>query len=110
MSREKRRQTEEETAMKRETNWSAVWGSRCLTLCTLILSASLAFAGSPKMSKDLEGNNAADSVDVIVQFTQTPTAKHHQKVTDKGGTLKGELGLVKGGAYSVPASALADLV
>lgn len=61
------------------------------------------------MSKDLEGKKASDQVDVIVQFTQTPTASHHQKVLSRGETLKHELGLVKSGAYSMPASALADL-
>jgi serine protease AprX len=94
--------------MKRNRSEIAVWG-RLPMLCALILTASLAFAGSPKMSKDLEGKNASDQVNVIVQFTQAPTAKHHQKVMNKGGKFKQELGLVNGGAYSVPASALADL-
>ena len=95
--------------MKR-TQWhSTFWGKRFLTLCAVILCATMAFAGSPKMSKDLEGKNASDQVDVIVQFNQVPTARHHQKVLSRGGKLKHELGLVKSGAYSLPASALADL-
>ena len=88
---------------------SASWGRTFLTLCTVILSASLAFAGSPKMAKDLEGKRPSDQVNVIVQFRQAPTAKHHQKVLNRGGKLKQELGLVKSGAYSLPASALAGL-
>ena len=80
-----------------------------LMLCAVILSASLAFAGSPKMSKGLEGKNASDQVDVIVQYKQAPTAWHHEKVLSRGGTLKQKLGLVKSGAYRVPASALAGL-
>ena len=95
--------------MKRNQCQTAAWGKRFLMLCAVILSASLAFAGSPKMSKDLEGNNASDQVDVIVQFKQAPTARHHQKVLSRGGTLKHELGLVKSGAYTMPASALTDL-
>jgi len=94
--------------MKRNQCQTAAWGKRFLMLCTVILSASLAFAGSPKMSKDLEGN-AFDQVDVIVQFKQAPTARHHQKVLSRGGTLRHELGLVKSGAYTMPASALTDL-
>ena len=75
----------------------------------LILSASLAFAGSPKISKDLEGKNASSQVNVIVQFRQAPTARHHQKVLNRGGKLRQELGLVKSGAYSLPESALSGL-
>jgi len=88
---------------------SASWGRTFLTLCTVILSASLAFGGSPKMAKDLEGKRPSDQVDVIVQFRQAPTSKHHQKVLNRGGKFKHELGLVKGGAYSLPASALNSL-
>ena len=95
--------------MERQTCWGAAWGRSCFTLCAVILTASLAFAGSPKMSKELEGKDSSDQVDVIVQFNQAPTAKHHQKVTSKGGNLKQELGLVKSGAYSLPAGALDDL-
>jgi serine protease AprX len=95
--------------MKRKPCRSAAWGKRFLMLCTVILTAGLAFAGSRKMSKDLEGKNASDQVDVIVQFTQAPTARHHQKVFNRGGKLRRELGLVRSGAYSLPASALAAL-
>jgi serine protease AprX len=95
--------------MKRSRCQRAAWGKRFLVLCTLILSASLAFAGSRKMSKDLEGKNASGQVEVIVQFKQAPTARHHQKVFNRGGKLRQELGLVRSGAYSLPASALADL-
>jgi serine protease AprX len=86
-----------------------MWGRTLLAACTVLLGANLAFAGSPKMAKDLEGKNAFDQVDVIVQFKQAPTALHHQKVLSRGGTLRHKLGLVKSGAYRMPASALADL-
>jgi len=79
-----------------------------LTLC-VVLSGTLAYAGPQKMSKDLAVKPVSDQVDVIVQFTQAPTARHHQKVLSRGGSLKQELGAVKGGAYRMPASALADL-
>jgi hypothetical protein len=54
--------------MRRKQGDSANWGSKLLMVCTLILSASLAFAGSPKMSKDLDGKRPSEQVDVIVQF------------------------------------------
>jgi len=47
--------------MKRKQCESAALG---IALCTVILSAGLAFAGSRKMAKDLEGNALPDQVDV----------------------------------------------
>jgi serine protease AprX len=100
---------EELTIAKHKRCWSAIWGGRVILLCALMLSSSLARAGSPKMSKDLAGIVASGQVNVIVQYTQAPSARHHQKVLRRGGLLKRELGVVKGGAYRMPASALAAL-
>jgi len=50
--------------MKRKQCESAALGKALLALCTVILSAGLAFAGSRKMAKDLEGNALPDQVDV----------------------------------------------
>jgi len=100
---------EKETKMKRSHCHSGIWGRTLLMVCALLLSASLAFAQERKMSKDLDGKNPSDQVDVIVQFTHAPTAKHHKKVVDRGGKFKQEHALIKGGSYSLPASALADL-
>jgi hypothetical protein len=72
------------TTMKRNQCLHAAWERTLLAMCAVILNASLAFAGSPKMAKDLEGKRPSDQVDVIVQFKQTPTAKHHQKVLKRG--------------------------
>ena len=88
---------------------SAMWGRAFMTICALLLSASLAFAGTPKMSKDLQGAKTSGQVDVIVQYTHVPTAFHHQKVLSKGGKIKRELGRFKGSAYTMPASRLAEL-
>ena len=52
-----------------------------------------------KLSKDLDalkgGHNGA-TVDVIIQFNQTPTVAHHQKVRNKGGVLRTNLDSIKG--------------
>ncbi len=93
----------------RKNTKTAMWGRIFLTACALILGASLAFAGSHKMSKDLEGKQASGQVNVIVQFNQVPTAFHHKKVLSRGGKITRDLGRFRGGAYSVPASALAGL-
>ena len=95
--------------MRSNQSHCVAWGRTSLTVCAVILTASLASAGVPKMAKDLEGKKGSEPVDVIVQFTQAPTARHHQKVLSKGGTLKNTLGLVNGASYTVPASALAAL-
>jgi len=97
---------------------TTTWGRRIvlLTLITL-LAAGLSLAdGKHKVSKDLDAlkganaNNGA-TVDVIIQFNQTPTAAHHQKVQAGGGVLKTKLDFIKGAHYSVPVElldALAD--
>lgn len=46
--------------------------------------AATGFAASSKISKDLAGVSREATVDVIVQFTTTPTARHHEKVTRLG--------------------------
>jgi serine protease AprX len=96
--------------MKLSQTKSAMRGKAFLTVCALILSTCLpVFAGQHKMSRDLEGKKASDQVDVIVQFTQVPTSKHHQLITKRGGRLNRQLGGFRGGAYRISASALADL-
>jgi hypothetical protein len=113
----------------------AVWGSCFLIAAALLLTVKAGFGQSwnaesprishdpqqrlanaelPKMSDDLQGRLAkadADSkVDVIIQFKQHPTAYHLSKVERLGGKMKRDLrGVIKGAAFTVPASAVADL-
>src|SRR5437870_8188189 len=94
---------------------TTTWGARLVLFALITLLASgLSFADGKKhkLSKDLDalkgGHNGA-TVDVIIQFNQTPTAAHHQKVQNKGGVLKTKLDVIKGAHYSVPTGALEDL-
>src|SRR5256885_14694358 len=88
----------------------AARGLNHLVLITLILITSLAFARSPKLSKDLNKVSRNSFVDVIVQFKQRPTSTHFNKVKARGGALKHDFrGTVKGGLFRIPASALDDL-
>src|SRR4051812_30353190 len=98
--------------MAGKTVRSGMWGRWILAACALMLASGLAFAAPPgsrkanaetKMARELTGMNSSDTVDVIVQYTQTPTAHHHQKVLGRGGVLGRELGLVRGGAYKLRA-------
>src|SRR5437899_3682923 len=94
---------------------TTTWGARLALLALIVMlaaGASLADGKKHKLSKDLDavkgGHNGA-TVDVIIQFNQTPTAAHHQKVQDKGGALKTKLDVIKGAHYSVPTGSLEDL-
>jgi serine protease AprX len=82
---------------------------RLVAIAILATSASLAFGQSAKVARDLQNLRPTTSVDVIVQFTQVPTARHHQKVIARGGKLRAELKSIKGGAYTMPAEAIEDL-
>ncbi len=104
---------------RRPTNNSVLktttWGARLAVLSLIaLLAAGLSFADGKKhkLSKDLDalkgGHNGA-TVDVIMQFNQTPTVAHHQKVQSKGGVLKTNLDFIKGAHYSVPVESLDDL-
>src|SRR5260370_23188207 len=94
---------------------TTTWGRRLalLILVTLLAAGSSSAEGKKhKLSNDFDavkgGKNGA-TVDVIIQFNQTPTAAHHQKVQNKGGVLKTNLDFIKGAHYSVPTGALDDL-
>ena len=90
---------------------STTWGTRLAFLAMIaLLAAGLAVAdGSHKLSKDLEAlkdGHTGSTVDVIIQFNQTPTAAHHQRVQNKGGVLKRTLNIINGAHYAIPATAL----
>ncbi len=103
------------SAIRRPSNGSVLktttWGARLALLALItLLAAGLSLAdGKHKVSKDLgalKGSNSGGTVDVIIQFNQTPTDAHHQKVQNKGGVLKTKLDSIKGAHYSVPVEAL----
>src|SRR2546426_7966040 len=91
---------------------TTTWGARLALLTLIILLAaglSLADGKKHKLSKDLDalkGGHSGATVDVIIQFNQTPTDAHHQKVQNKGGVLKTKLGFINGAHYSVPVESL----
>src|SRR5713226_3667474 len=91
---------------------TTTWGARlALFVLITLLAAGLSFADGKKhkLSKDLDalkgGHNGA-TVDVIIQFNQTPTDAHHQNVQSKGGVLKTKLDFIKGAHYSIPVESL----
>src|SRR6266403_2808419 len=94
---------------------TTTWGARLalLALITMLVAGlCLADGKKHKLSNDLDafkvGHDGA-TVDVIIQFNQTPTNTHHQKVQSKGGVLKAKLDVIKGAHYSVLTGSLEDL-
>ena len=82
---------------------------RFLRFAVFVLTAGLAFGGSPKIATDLVNRDSGATVDVIVQFKQTPTETHYAKVRGKGGLERQRLSLVKGGSFSISAGKLEEL-
>src|SRR5216684_3229389 len=91
---------------------TTTWGRRIALLALItLLAGGLSFADGKKhkLSNDLDalkGRHDGATVDVIIQFNQTPTDAHHQKVQNKGGVLKTNLDFIKGAHYSVPVESL----
>src|SRR5258708_5160802 len=90
------------------TTWGA-WLALLALVTLLTAGTSLADSKKPKISDDLKAARSSKhgaTVDVIIQFNQTPTDAHHQKVQSKSGVLKTKLDLIKAAHYSVPVDAL----
>ncbi len=89
------RQPSDDSVLKTTT-----WGARLVLLALIaLLAAGLSFAdgNKRKVSSDLDalkGGHGGATVDVIIQFNQTPTEAHHQKVQSKGGALKTKLDFI----------------
>ncbi len=78
-------------------------------LALVLMLSALVFGQQPKIAASLAGSSPGSTVDVIVQFAIVPTAAHHQKVANLGGSLKTPLNAIKGAAYNLPAAALTTL-
>src|SRR5258706_277362 len=59
--------------------------------------------------RELRGASGAKPVYVIVQYNVPPLLSHRSRVQGCGGSIKKDLGLIKGFKVSVPANRLADL-
>lgn len=68
---------------------------------------------SPELSglltKAHQGVARGQTVRVIVQYKQVPTAAHYAKMQSRGGFLHAKLHLIKGAAFTIPVSALPAL-
>jgi serine protease AprX len=106
---------------------SAAWGKR-LSAMVLLLAAEFSFAQRPTPSSSLAvssyrvapelraqlakaqmGQAGNQTVQVIVQYRQVPTATHYAKMADLGGQLHTRLHFIKSASFKIPVKALPAL-
>ena len=95
---------------------SAAWGKRLSLALMLVLATGMAF-GQERIAPELSGLLAraqrgsahGQTVKVIVQYHQVPTAAHYAVMQGRGARLHAKLHGIKGAAFSIPVSALAEL-
>ncbi|MGD1079336.1 MAG: S8 family serine peptidase [Candidatus Sulfotelmatobacter sp.] len=103
---------------------SAAWGKRLSMM--LLLATGMAFGQrwtnqpaseggrvahelSGLLAKARQGSAKGQTVKVIVQYRQVPTAAHYTTMRNRGGLLHAKLHMIKGAAFTIPVSALAAL-
>lgn len=107
---------------------SAAWGKRLAMVLTLTtgmafgqgwnnlasneggrFSSRIAPELSGLLSKAKQGSSQGQTVRVIVQYRQVPTAAHYATMQNRGGHLHAKLHMIKGAAFTIPVSALPAL-
>lgn len=121
------RTTKSQKPSGRNERHSAAWGKRLSMV--LLLVTGMAYGQrwnntvangpvsrsriAPELSgllaKARQGSAQAQTVRVIVQYRQVPTAAHYTTMQNRGGLLHAKLHLIKGAAFTIPVSALAAL-
>src|ERR1700733_14863609 len=104
---------------------SAAWGKR-LSMVLLLTTGmgvgepwnnSTASEATSRISPELagllakahQGSAQSETVRVIVQYKQVPTAAHYATMQGRGGRLHAKLNIVKGASFTIPVSALPAL-
>ena len=70
---------------------------------------TVAWAGTSKLSSDLQSGRLPEKLDVIVQYRTAPTEAHHLKVTAHGGVLRHDFAGIKASHYTVSRAVLAEM-
>jgi len=100
---------------------SAAWGKRLAIM--LLLATGMAFGTNPHpgntgriaselsdlLDKAHQGTAQGQTVKVIVQYRQVPTAAHYATMRGRGGRLQAKLHMIRSAAFTIPLSALAAL-
>ena len=61
------------------------------------------------LQKAKQGSAATQTVKVIVEYRQVPTASHYATMQGRGGRLQAKLHFIKSAAFTIPVSALPAL-
>src|SRR5580698_6954747 len=114
----------------REERHSAAWGKRFSLGLVVLLATGMAFGQrwsnlasegngrfssriAPELSgflaKAHQGTTHGQTVKVIVQYKQVPTAAHYATMQGRGGHVNAKLHMIKSAAFTIPVSALAAL-
>src|SRR6266496_4224714 len=106
---------------------SAAWGKRLSLLALLLMTSFASGQGmnpdtrnsrvssriAPELSGMLEkargGYAKAETIRVIVQYKQVPSAAHYAEMQGRGGRVHAKLHLIKGASFTIPVSALPAL-
>src|SRR5690348_10114174 len=93
-------------------DWMYVSAHLIMTLALLLFAISTVHAAPAhpphKIAPDLANYpvNPDGTVDVIIQFTEKPQARHFQMLADRGGKLKFAFQHINGAAYRIPVKLL----
>lgn len=83
--------------------------SIALLICGMTMFPAFTHGQSVKLSQDLQRVSASKTINVIIQYRTAPTDTHYARVTNRGGTLRQDLRVVKAGAFQVSATSLKQL-
>jgi serine protease AprX len=108
----------------RNERHSAAWGKR-MGFLVLLLATGMAFgqrwgtvaSSRPRIATELsgllakahQGATQGQTVRVIVQYKQVPKAAHYAAMQNRGARLHTRLHMIRGAAFTIPASALPAL-
>ena len=75
----------------------------------IAVTATAGWAANPKLSPELQADNGADTVEIVVQYDQPPTQANHRRMASRGAALIHSYTAVWGSLYTTRRSSLASI-
>src|SRR5713101_1038454 len=94
----------------RKIKRSAIWGRRTAVLLLVLLTATLSWGQSSKMSKDLQALPSGTTVNVVVQYYNPPTNTDANAAKGLGASNGKAIGLVKGYRWTMSQGNVPSLI
>src|SRR5207302_7765079 len=91
------------------TNKSCIGTGRWMGLLALVLTATLGWGQSSKLSKDLQAATSTN-VDVVIQYYTPPTSVDTNAATSQGASNGKAVGLVRGYKWTMPKGNVSTLI